>query len=149
MDGNLARFSHHGRPREGNADPKDSKGALLRAKSSEGGKFNKNKRKDRELFCELHGPNTTHSTGECKVLLAQAKKMKATWDTQTTEKKKSSKRKFNHEEVNAMVQEAVQAAIKKTKTKAFDAHNIERMDGKFQTWNWAMMPLSLRKMNEG
>ena len=44
-------------------------------------RFQNKKRKfqDREKFCEYH--NTTgHDTGECKVMIAQAKRMRATWE---------------------------------------------------------------------
>jgi len=49
-------------------------------KSSRRGKNHNKKRKERDLYCELHG-TTDHDTGECKVLKAQAHKMRANWET--------------------------------------------------------------------
>ncbi len=63
-----------------------------------------------EFYCELHGKNSTHSTGECRVLKAQAKKMRAAYESQTP----AQKRKFKQQqELNALVTEAVEQAMKK------------------------------------
>jgi hypothetical protein len=43
-------------------------------------------------FCRLHGQQQSHDTGTCKVLLDQADKMKATWNTQPHQ---YQKKRFN------------------------------------------------------
>jgi len=66
-------------------------GALLHAKTSQRG--SKKRRERRTSFaesggsdgCALHVNATDHTTGECRVLLSQAKKMRATWDAQPRE----------------------------------------------------------------
>lgn len=56
-------------------------GGKSHAKSSAGGNKSSNKRKhSEESYCEYHGVSG-HSTGECKVMLAQAKKMRENFET--------------------------------------------------------------------
>jgi hypothetical protein len=43
-------------------------------------------------FCRLHGPNPSHDTANCKVILDQADKMKATWKTQPRQQQYQKKR---------------------------------------------------------
>jgi hypothetical protein len=57
---------------------KEGKSALANRPS--GNTRNQNNRNSR--FCRLHGQQSSHDTGTCKVLLDQADKMKATWRTQ-------------------------------------------------------------------
>jgi len=80
-------------------------------KSSRRGKNRNKKRKERDLYCELHG-TTDHDTGECKVLKAQARKMRANWETHRSNygprktrndrDHNNNKRGKNNEEVNAI-----------------------------------------------
>ena len=63
---------------EGKNDAKHGNNEISRESRT---RFQNKKRKfqDREKFCEYH--NTTgHDTGECKVMIAQAKRMRATWE---------------------------------------------------------------------
>ena len=83
------------------------------AKSTERGnkkcKFN-----DDEKWCELH-QTYGHSTGECKVVLAQAKRMSATWEAggknnggNSSATHKNSKGKFfTRKELHEMVSDSV------------------------------------------
>jgi hypothetical protein len=81
-------------------------------------------------FCRLHGQQQSHTTGDCKVLLDQADKMKATWKTQPQQYQKkrynanfnkrtsfqkpsgehdNKKRDFNSvEEVNSQIEKRVE-----------------------------------------
>ena len=36
---------------------------------------NKKRKRENKFYCHYHGPNTSHNTGECKVVLAQAENM--------------------------------------------------------------------------
>ena len=95
-----------------------SNGAKLHAKSSMEAQSKKKKCKaepNKEWFCELHGIYG-HSTGECKVILAQAKKMWANWEANWGNpnfKKKESKKDVK-EELHTMVKDMVGRALKKS-----------------------------------
>ena len=67
-------------------------GAILHAKTPRGGN---NKRRERHVSfaesdgkdgCALHTNATDHRTGECRVLLGQAKKMRSMWEAQPRDK---------------------------------------------------------------
>ena len=65
-----------------------------------------------DFHCELHGPNTSHNTGECKVLLGQARRMKDMYKAQHPAAKKEFKKKNwqnnnNKNEIHAMVVDAL------------------------------------------
>ena len=62
-------------------DSKNRKDGLFRAKSSERGTSTTDNRKHRKTgkWCVLHETDS-HETSECKVLMAQAKRMCGTWD---------------------------------------------------------------------
>ena len=87
---------------------------------------NKNpKRKfNEEKFCEYHQVHG-HDTGECKVVLAQAKRMRATWDSRSsnvprktfsnktwTKNDKKEENPNNNKNNNAYLQEAISKAVK-------------------------------------
>ena len=76
--------------------------------------------------CMLHDDNCGHDTSQCKVLQAQAKKMKANYDAQSPDKKREFKRK---QELNATISAAVEEALasrKKRKRSAADtAKDVE------------------------
>ena len=92
------------------ADPRGSEttGALSHAKSSRGGK-NKNKRERHTSYadsggsdgCALHTKAVDHTTGECRVLLSQAGKMRAQWEAQPKSQNIQYKRqKYNNNNSN-------------------------------------------------
>lgn len=94
------------------------------AKSSE--KARKKKRKsydnssdEEEPFCELHGYGQNHKTGKCRVLLAQAKKMRANYEAKRSKGyhyyKKQEKNK-EKEELRTMVEDMVDRSLKKSKS---------------------------------
>ena len=114
----------------------------MSAKSTERGnkkrKFNNN-----EKWCELH-QTYGHSTRECKVVLAQAKRMRATWEAggknncgdgganQHT-KHNSKGKSFMHKELHKMVSDSITRAIKDTTSgkkckKNVECNNIEDDD---------------------
>ena len=68
-----------------------------------GGKRKRTETGSTTKVCMLHGPG--HSTEECKVLQAQAKRMKGAYESQTPEGKKQWKRR---EEMNAIVQQLME-----------------------------------------
>ena len=75
------------------ADSKNgNNGGTSRAKTPAGGNNNNNnnnnnnrnrKRGNADKYCEFHG-TTGHNTGECLVILGQAKKMRAAWEASRT-----------------------------------------------------------------
>ena len=89
-------------------------------------------------YCLLHGEGN-HSTDDCHTLKAQAKRMKATYEAQTPEKKKSYRQKEElHAIVAAQVEKSLaslQKASKKRKTsdtgeiKAFSELSISSSSG--------------------
>jgi hypothetical protein len=68
---------------------KEGKSALANRPSG----YARNNNNKTTKFCRLHGQQQSHTTGDCKVLLDQADKMKATWKTQPQQYNK--KRPFN------------------------------------------------------
>ena len=108
----------------------------LGVKSTEHGN-KKHKFNDDEKWCELH-QTYRHSTGECKVILAQAKRMHAMWEagrknnhgdssvTQHNSKDKSFTRKELHELVSDSVTRAIKDATSGKKCKKDEeCNNIE------------------------
>ena len=101
----------------GNKDPQ------MDAKTSERGKTKGTKKESNtSKWCELHD-TTSHDMNGCKVMIAQAKKMKAAWKAQNPQTRKNNSKKekkdrdtksFSKEEVNAMISQAVTAALEHT-----------------------------------
>ena len=58
--------------------------------------------------CDLHGPNCGHDNNSCKVLKAQAKKMKLSWETNkgTHNSDRAREKKYSQHEVNELVTKA-------------------------------------------
>ena len=81
-------------------------------KDADGKKKGKRKRGGEDSsstkVCMLHGPG--HSTEECKVLQAQAKRMKGAYESQTPEGKKQWKRR---DEMNAIVEQLLEQLDKR------------------------------------
>lgn len=64
-------------------------------------------------WCEYHKTGS-HSTGECKIMLAQAQKMRAAWDNRSERTKPNNVVKNNkksQEDINAIIGKAVKEAI--------------------------------------
>ena len=120
-NGNGTRSSHH--RSEGN-----NKGSQWSAKSSE-----------EALDCPLHGKGS-HPMGKCKVLKAQAEKMRATFMAKSHEQKseeRRNKRKFDNgkiskDEINAMIE----AKLKSNKTRTNNESSSESSDEEAQLNNF-------------
>ena len=116
-----------------------SKAAKWQAKSSERGTKRKT---DKTKFCVYH--NTYgHDTGECKVMLAQAKKMRGQYEAsgqghgqghgqgsrnRTWNRDKAEKDKKRREEMHAMISKAVKAAMKATKQSNYSMEEFEKLN---------------------
>jgi len=92
------------------------KGALTRHanKSSRGGN-KKRKNESEDKFCELHHTRD-HSMGECKVLKAQARKMRANWETHWSKQvdRKNGNKSGKREELNSMdFEQVIESRVKK------------------------------------
>ena len=126
------------------ADSKSGKkGTKSYAKSTDGGIASKkdgelknNKRKKSDKWCELH-QTYGHDTGECKILLDQARKMRKTWAAggAAMHKNKTWVRKDNEktkEELHSIVNDAVKRALKDSssgKKRKEEVHAIESQFG--------------------
>ena len=136
---------HETREKKGsraNTNPRDGekrKGAKSHAKSSAGGKHNHNQHSDKtNFYCELHGSNSTHDTGACKVLLAQAKRMRETYKAQHPAAKrefaKKNWQKKEKNEIHAMVVSALKsiseekAAKKRAKEREEEDIDVMQME---------------------
>ena len=100
-------------------DPKEPNDGKSHAKSSAEASYKK-KRKVRvddedEKYCEYHQVYG-HSTGECKVVLAQAKKMRSNWEAKKGYGYQYPKKneKSQKQELNSMVEDMVGRALKKS-----------------------------------
>jgi hypothetical protein len=82
-----------------------------------------------KLDCLLHGENCGHSSDKCFTLKAQAKRMKGMYDSQTPSTKKDYK---NKQELNSIVQLAVEKALKaqkkKKKSSKGENFNFDKLD---------------------
>ena len=76
----------------------------------------------------------THDSGECKVLLNQAEKMRASWEAQDTPTRKSYDQK-KRKELNMLVAAQVAKAIKKHKKGDQDAHAFEKQSVSSESGN--------------
>jgi hypothetical protein len=80
-------------------------GAILHAKAPQG--VRKKRRERHTSFLESNGSNgcalhqkvTDHTTGECRVLLGQAKKMRAAWDAQPRDKNFQRQKTYNNDKL--------------------------------------------------
>jgi hypothetical protein len=97
--------------------------ATSRAKTSEGApKSNKRKHDSEEKFCDLHQRHG-HSTAECKVVQAQIKKMRGSWEAVrgAPTKPNDKSNAITKESVMAMVKEGLKEAFKNRKRKPAEA----------------------------
>ena len=110
------KSKHHNGPRANSHSRNgDFKGPKSGAKSSEEATHNSNRK-----FCELHG-TYGHDLSTCKVMIAQAKKMKEAWKAThptSTPRKTTNKRSYNSEstskeEINSMIASAIETQFKK------------------------------------
>jgi hypothetical protein len=95
------------------ADSKNgSTGEKSHAKSSAGGNKNKRKHNSEESFCEYHGVSG-HSTGQCKVMIAQAKKMRENFETHKNNGNRVWKRSTDSKPKNEShsIEECVKSAL--------------------------------------
>ena len=83
------------------ASGEQKSGAILHAKFPRGGTTNKRRERhvsfaksDGKDGCALHNNATDHTTGECRVLLGQAKKMRSMWDAQPRDKNNNKRQNF-------------------------------------------------------
>lgn len=118
--------------RVGDADATNNNNSKDNHKSSNGKKVNKSKKRrsddeDETKYCMLHGNNNTHGTAECRVLKAQAKKMKGTYEAQHPSQKKAYKDK---QELHALIAESVERALKmkKRKKKASATSEVDELN---------------------
>lgn len=92
-----------------------------------------------EKYCELHGKNPTHNTGECKTLISQAKKMRGSWENRSDSQKSQYRKdkRTNNAEMHAMVDKMVtrklQTMVSKSKSgkkrkEVEDSSNFEAID---------------------
>jgi hypothetical protein len=80
-------------------------GAILHAKAPQG--VRKKRRERHTSFlesngsdgCALHQKATDHTTGKCRVLLGQAKKMRAAWDAQPRDKNFQRQKTYNNDKL--------------------------------------------------
>ena len=94
-------------------------------KKDEGSSESRKKSRRTNKRCLLHGDNCNHTTDECRTLQQQAKNMKDRYDAQHPSKKREYK---NKQELNAIVSQAVEAALKQQKRKrksGKEAHHYE------------------------
>jgi hypothetical protein len=107
------------------------------AKTSKAGQ----KRKDHdEKWCPLH-QTSQHDMKECKVIMSQVKKMRLSWDAQSSEQKRHKKGRFEKKDggdLHAMIKSMVAKELKqaastlgKRKSEAADFHAIEESVNRF------------------
>ena len=122
------------------ADSKNGhNGAISHAKPTARGNLNR-KRKEPEAdasekFCVYHNVYG-HDTGRCKVVLAQAKRMRGTWEASRKKvhfNKDDPKSTKNKEELHTLVEDAVKRALKEKKRKTtednqFNIKEFENID---------------------
>lgn len=106
----IATKSDDAKPRNGKRGSKMMTSKAAKERNSNNPKY----------FCHYHGPNYSHDTNKCKVVIAQAEKMasahsnlqngnkKAKYGNKTWDRPKNNN---NNDELNVMIQKAVKAAV--------------------------------------
>ena len=110
-------------------------------------------KRQRKFYCHLHGADKHHDTGQCKVLLAQAEKMRGTYEAkfdktkaygnkkrdEYCKKEQSGNNVYSKKEVHAMLKECYAAASAKRKTDAKDTEvdNIDMENFNYEKWSAA------------
>ena len=118
---------------KGKSSRTDSKSSFThgkgQGKSSDGA--NKNNKRNGRGYCPLHD-TTSHDISECKVILNQAKKMRDSWQSRSSDERRSFKKR--DKEVNAVMKEFAAALkdgrITRKKRKApngktYDVYNVQ------------------------
>ena len=105
------------------------------------------KRSRTEKYCELHNTNT-HDTGECKVLLAQAQKMRSAYKTHDSRydnrnlKRKNDNGTSKTEQLNAMITKLVDERIatnnKNNKTRKISGESDSDKEANFNLENLSL-----------
>ena len=138
--------NHHGTKSNNNPTGEDTD-AKQRAKTSAGGKRkrgqnnhqnaqNNNNNNNNKIrtgkWCVYHQTDS-HDTGECKVVLAQAKKMRATYEATSSEsknfawnRKDNERKKKQKEELHAMMAEAMASVFEKNKKKKEESFAVNK-----------------------
>ena len=113
----------------GQNDSKSHKNGVKEHAKSTGSGSNNNKKREAKKWCIYHETDL-HDTGECKVILSQAKKMRGTWETARAAKKpygtsnnktwkrndsSSDSNKKSKEEMHEIINKAVTRALKDSK----------------------------------
>lgn len=80
-------------------------------------KSNNNKRRRGGGTCRLHGENT-HDTHDCKTLMAQAERMKATYEARSPEERRKLKSNKDHKKQELNFEERVMQVLTKEKKRA-------------------------------
>jgi len=119
-----------------NASPSDGKhqGAISHAKSSERGTKSKRKKRQNEKFCVYHNCYG-HDTGECKVVLDQAKKMRAQYEAspckyswnRNTSKKPEGKNQYDKKELHTLIASTVEKVMKKQNKQSYSVESVDEL----------------------
>lgn len=99
-----------------------NKGAKLQPNSSR--KNSTKKSNNSEKYCPLHKTHG-HDANECKVLLAQAKKMSAAWEAGGNTNYKKQKQDFQAKKTEQMFSFMVNAFKKATENNSYNSNNSE------------------------
>ena len=115
IEGKPPANSKKGKPSQNSQTKESSTGAKSRAKSGASGNKPSDKKRASK-YCPLHDTNG-HDMSECKVMLAQAKKMRANFETNKSNpnygnKRRSDNKEVNKNELNSLIADAVTKALK-------------------------------------
>lgn len=86
------------------------------------------KPKKSNTWCDYHQTDS-HTTGDCKVVLAQARKMRAAWENKSDSDKKPSRNKSNSNELNALVQKEIKKQLNAAKQSGTKRKRSKSKDG--------------------
>jgi hypothetical protein len=130
-EGTLDNSDSHGAKGKANSKNSPNDGKPRSKSSSEvTSKSNLKKRERNEKWCELHQTNG-HDTSECKVVQAQIKKMRQSWESAESKTNKGNSYKKNDKtkdknELMALVKESIKSFIKNKKQKTEKSFTTEQ-----------------------